>query len=73
MKILKKEEFNEHLEKYYQEHYGKRISDIWYEQPAVNVWVFERDGRIITLKSHILTGKVEEYIEVSQQGENDRK
>ena len=73
MKILKKEELNEYLEKYYQERFGKRNSDIWHEQPTVNVWVFERDGNFITLKSHILTGKVEEYIEVSQQGENNRK
>ncbi|MBQ8566951.1 MAG: hypothetical protein IJ445_05145 [Clostridia bacterium] len=72
MEILKKEDFNENLKKYYQEHFGKRDTDIWYEQPAVNVWVFERDGKFITLKSHILTGDVEQ-IEESQQGENDRK
>lgn len=71
--MLKKEDFDENLRKYYQEHYGKRDTDIWYEQPAVNVWVFERDGKFITLKSHILTGVVDEHIEVSQQGENDRK
>ncbi len=73
MEILKKEDFNENLRKYYQEHYGKRDTDIWHEQPAVNVWVFERDGKFITLKSHILTGDVEEHIEISQQGENNKK
>ena len=62
-KILKKEEFNKKLFDYYVEHYGERDTDIWYEQPAVNVMVFGRDGKIITLKSHILTGEVEEFIE----------
>ena len=61
--ILKKEELHEYLKKYYLEHYGERDTDIWYEQPAVNVWVFKRDGKFITLKSHILTGDVEEFIE----------
>ena len=49
MEILKKEDFIEKLRSYYESHYGKRDSDIWYEQPAINVWVFERDGKIITL------------------------
>ena len=68
MDILKKEDFIENLRSHYELHYGKRDSDIWYEQPAVNVWVFERDGKIITLKSHILTGAVEEHIENLTQG-----
>lgn len=63
MAILTKEQFNNYLYEYYKEHYGERDTDKWYEQPAVNVWVFGRDGKIITLKSHILTGEVEEYIE----------
>ena len=63
MEILKKEDFIEKLRSYYESHYGKRDSDIWYEQPAINVWVFKRDGKFITLKSHILTGVVEEHIE----------
>ena len=62
-KLLKKEEFNEFLRKYYLEHYGEEDDDIWYEQPAVNVWVFGRGDKIISLKSHVLTGEVEEYIE----------
>lgn len=63
MDILKKEDFIENLRNHYELHYGKRDSDIWHEQPAVNVWVFERDSKIITLMSHILTGIVEENIE----------
>ena len=62
MEILKKEQFNEYLSKYYKDHYGEKDTDIWYEQPAVNVWIFCRDGKFITLKSHILTGEVTEYI-----------
>ncbi len=63
MAILTKEQFNSNLYKYYVEHYGERDTDEWYEQPAVNVWVFGRDGKYITLKSHILTGEVTEHIE----------
>lgn len=61
--MLTKEKLNESLSEYYKNHYGERDTDIWYEQPAVNVWVFGRDGKIITLKSHILTGEVEEFVE----------
>ena len=63
MEILKKEKFAVYLHEYYREHYGEKDTDIWYEQPAVNVWVFCRDGKFITLKSHILTGEVTEQIE----------
>lgn len=63
MGFLNKEQFNSNLYKYYTEHYDERDTDKWYEQPAVNVWVFGRDGKIITLKSHILTGEVTEHIE----------
>ena len=63
MPILKKEQYAEFLHNYYIEHYGEKDSDYWYEQPAVNVWVFARDNKIITLKSHILNGKVTEQIE----------
>jgi hypothetical protein len=63
MNLLTKEQIHESLYAYYREHYGERASDVWYEQPAVNVWVFGRDGTLITLKSHILTGKVEAYHE----------
>jgi len=63
MAILTKEQFNSNLYKYYVEHYGERETDEWFEQPAVNVIVFKRDGKYISLKSHILTGEVTEHIE----------
>lgn len=63
MAILEKQIFNEKLYNYYTENYGEKDTDIWFEQPAVNVWVFLRDNKIITLKSHILTGEVEESTE----------
>ena len=63
MKILTNNELDENLHKYYLEHYGEDNSDIWYEQPAANVWVFQRGQKIITLKSHILTGVVTESTE----------
>lgn len=62
-KILKKEDFDQKLRAYYLEHYGEKDTDVWFEQPAVNVWVFKRDSSYISLKSHILTGEVEEYTE----------
>lgn len=63
MGILTKEELNNNLYEYYKEHYGESDADVWYEQPAVNVWVFGRDGKIITLKSHVITGEVTEQME----------
>ncbi len=63
MAILTKEQFNSNLYKYYVEHYGERETDEWFEQPAVNVIEFKRDGKYISLKSHILTGEVTEHIE----------
>lgn len=62
MGILTKEEFNKALYEYYMESCGERETDIWYEQPSVNVWVFERDGMYVNLNSHILTGKVTETV-----------
>ena len=59
MNILEKNMMNEHLYNYYKENYGELKTDKWFEQPAVNVWVFEREGKIITLKCHILNGTVE--------------
>lgn len=61
--VFDKEIYAKHLKAFYIEHYGEKETDIWYEQPAVNVWVFGRDGKIITLKSHIITGEVTEQIE----------
>ncbi|MBE6671458.1 MAG: hypothetical protein E7593_04560 [Ruminococcaceae bacterium] len=62
-KILKKEQFDKILRQYYLERYGERETDIWYEQPAVNVCTFKRDDKYISLKAHILTGDVEEFVE----------
>ncbi len=63
MKLLTKEQLNNVLKEYYVQHFGANDTDEWYEQPAVNVWVFQRDGKYISLKAHILTGEVEEFIE----------
>lgn len=62
-KILGKEKFTKRLQDYYISHYGEETTDVWYEQPAVNVWVFSRNGKIITLKSHVLTGEVTHQVE----------
>ena len=63
MGFLTKEQISDYLYKYYVEHYGEKETDIWYEQPAINVWLFNRDGKFITLKSHIITGEVTEKVE----------
>ena len=63
MRILEKEELNKKLYEYYAQNYTERDTDEWFEQPAINVWVFKRDGKYISLKAHILTGEVEEHIE----------
>lgn len=61
--VLDKELYAKNLREYYASHYGENERDIWYEQPAVNVWVFGRDNKIITLKSDVLTGEVTEKVE----------
>lgn len=63
MSIFDKELYEKNLREYYVKNYGEKGSDTWYEQPAVNVWMFGRDNNIITLKSHVLTGEVTEQIE----------
>lgn len=63
MPLLTKTQFAKILQKYYLENYGELESDIWYEQPAVNAWVFERNGKIITLRCHVLSGEVTEQTE----------
>lgn len=59
MGLLEKQEISQFLYEFYKEKYGELETDKWVDQPAINVWVFERDGKIITLKCHILTGEVE--------------
>lgn len=66
MSFFDKEKYDNALKEYYETCYGYRNTDVWFEQPGVNVWVFERDNQIITLKSDILSGNVTEYIEVRQ-------
>lgn len=58
-KILTEKQLHSRLNKYYKEHYGDLDTDEWHVNPAVNVWVFERNGKIITLKCHIITGEIE--------------
>ena len=62
-KILTKEELSTRIYEYYLKNYGERDTDIWYEQPAVNVMTFGRDGEYISLKAHILTGEIEVFVE----------
>ena len=62
MGMLTKEQIGEKLHEYYLTHYGERDTDVWAEQPAVNVWVFARDGKWISLHCHILSGKITEFI-----------
>lgn len=61
--MLTKTQIEQCLTQYYKEIYGEIEGDIWYDQPAVNVRVFRRDEKIITLKCHILTGVVTEKLE----------
>lgn len=63
MNMLTKIQIKKILQEYYNEHYGENNADVWYDQPAANVWVFGRNEKIITLKCHILTGIVTERIE----------
>lgn len=63
MKILSQDRISDCLWQYYLYNYGDNWADVWYEQPASNVWVFGKDGKIITLKCHILTGEVTEHTE----------
>lgn len=63
MDIFDKEMYAKNLYEYYVKNYGEKETDVWFEQPAVNVIVFRRSNRIITLKSHVLTGEVTEQTE----------
>lgn len=63
MDIFNKEMYSKNLYEYYVKNYGEKETDVWFEQPAVNVIVFRRSNRIITLKSHVLTGEVTEQTE----------
>ena len=56
--MLEKNEISKKLYSYYKEVYGELETDQWFEQPAINVWVFGRDEKIVTLKCLVLTGVV---------------
>ena len=60
-RILSKQDLQEKLFKYYEKHFGKKDTDRWFESAALNVIMFEREGKIIALKCHILTGEVTEH------------
>lgn len=60
MKTLTEKQLHNRLNKYYKNVYGESDFDEWYVNPAVNVWMFVRDGKIITLKCHMLTGEITE-------------
>ena len=62
-KILSRNECNELIMKYYIEHWGEQAGDLWQDSTVANVRTFLREGQYITLKCHMLTGKIEEFIE----------
>lgn len=57
-RLLSKPELSDRLMDYYRREYGKRDTDRWYDVTAANVKVFARDGELISLKCHPLTGEV---------------
>ena len=63
MEMLSHDRISDCLWQYYLYNYGDDGADMWYPQPAANVWVFGKDDKIITLKCHIITGTVTETIE----------
>lgn len=63
LNILTKDELNKKLYDYYVEHYGEKDTDEGVDPPAVNVWIFKRDNKNISLKALILSGNVEAFVE----------
>ena len=63
MAILDKNEITKSLMNYYITNFGELETDEWYEQPAVNVLVFKRDGKIVTIKFNIKNGEIETVTE----------
>ncbi len=61
--VLTKPELSDRLKEYYLTRFGRRDTDRWYATQAVNVKVFAREGELISLKCHILTGEVRETTE----------
>ena len=56
--ILTDEKIDVLLQEYYQTYFGAQDTDHWYEAPAVNVRLFRRDGKLITLHCHPFNGTV---------------
>lgn len=61
MEILTNRELQLRLMNYYFSNYRPLDTDIWFEPPAANVLVFQRENFVITLKCHILKGTVSAY------------
>lgn len=57
-RILTKPELRERLMEYYRQVCGPKDTDRWYDTTAANVKMFARDGALISLRCHILTGEV---------------
>ena len=57
--FLSTQEMQENLHNYYKQHYGERKADKIVESMANNIFMFEREGKVIGLKCHISTGEVE--------------
>ena len=68
MKPLTEKQMQTRLEKYYKKHFGERDTDEWYINPALNIWKFERDGKIIILKCDEETGDVFDNIIPNREG-----
>lgn len=63
MKMLTKEELTRRLCAFYRANFDQRKTEVWYEQPAANVWVFGQGDKIFTLKCHLLNGEVTQRVE----------
>ena len=57
-KILSEQMLSALLKKHYEDYYGARCDDFFYEKPARNVWMFLREGKIIVLCCHLVNGRV---------------
>lgn len=60
--ILNDEKIQSIIMTYYKEHFGERATDFWYPSSAVNVYLFRRDGKLITLHCHPFSGEVKAKI-----------
>lgn len=60
--ILDDKEIQSLLTDYYKEHFGENTTDFWYPSSAVNVSVFRRGNKLITLHCHPFSGTVKAKI-----------